>query len=109
MILLLNYKDHALEVKLPMPEYPVVFLKPWHTIAGPHPQRITIPLIAQDGTSDYEVELVIVISKTGKDITKENTMDHVLGFTCVNNVRLRRWQFGDSQWCVSKGQLSVFP
>ncbi|KAJ5663700.1 hypothetical protein N7507_004431 [Penicillium longicatenatum] len=83
----LNYRDHALEANMPIPDVPVLFIKPRTALNGPYPARINVPKIAQDGTSDYEAELTIILSKDGKDITEEDAMDYVLGYTSSNDVR----------------------
>ncbi|CAI4214110.1 unnamed protein product [Parascedosporium putredinis] len=88
--------------------FPSVFIKPSACVAG-FKEDIPIPKIAQDGTVDYEGELAVVIGKTGKDITKENALDHVLGYLASNDVSARAWQRdpakagGVPQWCFSKG------
>ncbi|EAW15392.1 fumarylacetoacetate hydrolase family protein [Aspergillus fischeri NRRL 181] len=99
----LNYRDHAREANMPIPDVPVLFIKPRTAITGPFPAVINIPKIAQDGTSDYEAELAVVLSKTGRDIPKSEAMDYVLGYTCSNDVSARAQQFKNSQWCFSKG------
>ncbi|KAL4810598.1 hypothetical protein BDV18DRAFT_155210 [Aspergillus unguis] len=99
----LNYRDHALEANMPIPDVPVLFVKPRTALSGPHPAKINIPKIAQDGTSDYEAELTIILSKTGKDISEEDAMDYVLGYTSSNDVSARAQQFKNSQWSFSKG------
>lgn len=91
---------------MPIPNEPVLFIKPRTALNGPHPARINIPKIAQDGTSDYEAELSFVISKTGRDIPKEQALDYVLGYTASNDVSARAQQFKNSQWCFSKGMFS---
>jgi 2-keto-4-pentenoate hydratase/2-oxohepta-3-ene-1,7-dioic acid hydratase in catechol pathway len=97
----LNYLDHAKEAS--MPNEPVLFIKPRTALCGPAPARVPIPKLAQDGTSDYEAELAVVISKTGRDIPKERAMNYVLGYTCSNDISARTQQFKNSQWCFSKG------
>ncbi|KAI9730595.1 MAG: hypothetical protein M1834_005838 [Cirrosporium novae-zelandiae] len=99
----LNYHDHAKEAKMPIPDVPVLFVKPRHALNGPHPSKIVVPKIAQDGSSDYEAELTFVISKTGKDIREDEAMEYVLGYTCGNDVSCRVQQFKNSQWSYSKG------
>ncbi|KAJ6114230.1 hypothetical protein N7486_000008 [Penicillium sp. IBT 16267x] len=99
----LNYRDHAKEANMPIPDVPVLFLKPRTALNGPYPASINIPKIAQDGTSDYEAELSIILSKTGRDIPESEAMDYVLGYTCSNDVSARTQQFKNSQWCFSKG------
>ncbi|KAG6103233.1 hypothetical protein E4U31_002955 [Claviceps sp. LM219 group G6] len=95
--------DHALEANLPIPDVPVLFIKPRTALSGPYPAAIPIPRLAQDGTSDYEAELCFVMGKSGRDIPEEHAMEYVLGFTAGNDVSARTQQFQNSQWCFSKG------
>lgn len=104
----LNYRDHAREANMPIPDVPVLFIKPRTALNGPFPAKIPIPAIAQDGTSDYEAELSFVISKTGRDIPEEEALNYVLGYTASNDVSARGQQFKNSQWCFSKGLPSQF-
>ncbi|KJK62635.1 Fumarylacetoacetate FAA hydrolase family protein [Aspergillus parasiticus SU-1] len=99
----LNYRDHAEEANMPIPDVPVVFIKPRTALNGPHPAKINVPKIAQDGSSDYEAELSIILSKTGRDIAESEAMEYVLGYTCSNDVSARTQQFKNSQWSFSKG------
>lgn len=101
----LNYKDHAREANMPIPEVPVLFIKPRTAISGPFPASVNIPKTAQDDTSDYEAELSFVIGKTGRDIAEADALDYVLGYTCSNDVSARAQQFKNSQWCFSKGKI----
>lgn len=107
----LNYRDHAREANMPIPDVPVLFIKPRTALNGPFPAKINVPQIAQDGTSDYEAELSVVLSKTGRDIPEEEAMDYVLGYTASNDVSARAQQFKNSQWSFSKGLYiyTVFP
>ena len=52
---------------MPIPSHPVLFIKPRAALCGPAPQKVIVPKLCQDGTSDYEAELTIVISKSGKE------------------------------------------
>lgn len=90
---------------MPIPDVPVLFVKPRTALNGPHPAKINVPRIAQDGTSDYEAELSVVLSKSGRDIPESEAMDYVLGYTCSNDVSARSQQFKNSQWSFSKGKL----
>ena len=103
----LNYRDHAKEASMPIPNEPVLFIKPRTALNGPAPAKINVPKIAQDGTSDYEAELSFVVAKSGRDIPKVKAMDYVLGYTASNDVSARAQQFKNSQWCYSKGELVV--
>jgi len=99
----LNYRDHAKEANMPIPKDPVLFIKPRTAVASPFPAKTPIPRFAQDGSSDYEAELSLVISKDGRDIKEEDALDYVLGYTCSNDVSARNAQFLNSQWSFSKG------
>lgn len=103
----LNYRDHAREAKMPIPSHPVLFVKPRAALCGPYPQKISVPKVCQDGTSDYEAELTVIIGKTGRDIPKEKALEYVLGYTCGNDVSARTEQFRNSQWSFSKGEIQL--
>ena len=103
----LNYRDHAAEANMPIPTVPVLFIKPRTALNGPYPAKIPVPRIAQDGSSDYEAELVVVMGKSGRDIPEDEAMDYVLGITASNDVSARTEQFRNSQWCFSKGMFSL--
>ncbi|KAJ2996956.1 hypothetical protein NUW58_g808 [Xylaria curta] len=72
----LNYKDHAQEGGFALPPVPVLFTKPRTALADPYPAAVTIPKVAQDGTSDYEAELCAVIGRSGRDIPEEEALDY---------------------------------
>ena len=99
----LNYRDHAEEANMPIPKEPILFIKPRTAINVSYPAKINVPKLAQDGTSDYEAEMAVILSKDGKDIPESEAMDYVLGYTCSNDVSARAQQFKNSQWCFSKG------
>ncbi|KAL2825364.1 hypothetical protein BDW59DRAFT_172441 [Aspergillus cavernicola] len=99
----LNYTDHAQEANLPLPKVPILFTKPRTALAGPYPATINVPKCAQDGTSDYEAELCLVIGKSGRDIPEERALEHVLGYTASNDVSARTLQLLTAQWSFSKG------
>jgi len=88
---------------LAIPSVPTLFIKPATAIADPFPGKIVVPKVAQDGSSDYEGELTVIIGKTGKDIKEEDAYEYVLGYTSGNDVSARNAQFATSQWCYSKG------
>jgi 2-keto-4-pentenoate hydratase/2-oxohepta-3-ene-1,7-dioic acid hydratase in catechol pathway len=95
----LNYRDHARELELPVPETPVIFLKPPTSVIGPG------DIIRYPGTSsrvDYEAELGIVIKDRVKDIRPEDVRRHIVGYTCANDVTARDLQKKDGQWTRAK-------
>lgn len=99
----LNYKHHAEESGLPIPEYPVLFMKAPSAVQHPE-DPIIIPQALKSNEVDYECELAVIIGKTCKNVKKENALDYVLGYTCANDVSARDWQIkhGGSQWCRGK-------
>ncbi|KAF5714478.1 bifunctional 4-hydroxyphenylacetate degradation enzyme [Fusarium mundagurra] len=100
----LNYVQHAKEVKMDIPTIPTLFLKPNTALGDPWPSPTLLPKITQnDGSGDYESELAVVIGKAAKNVSEENAMDYVLGFTAANDVSSRVSQLNQSQWCFSKG------
>ncbi|KEF52913.1 uncharacterized protein A1O9_10819 [Exophiala aquamarina CBS 119918] len=100
----LNYKQHAAEVNLALPTVPTVFMKPDTSLGDPWPAPTILPKITQeDDCGDYESELAVVIGKTAKNVSEEDALDYVLGYTAANDVSSRTSQFAQSQWSYSKG------
>jgi 2-keto-4-pentenoate hydratase/2-oxohepta-3-ene-1,7-dioic acid hydratase in catechol pathway len=99
----LNYRHHAAESGMTPPERPVLFTKGINTLQNPG-DPIEIPVHAASQEVDYECELAVVIGKSCKNATVENALDHVLGYTCANDVSARDWQlkWGGGQWCRGK-------
>ncbi len=95
----LNYRDHAEEVKLPIPERPLLFLKPSTSIIGPG-EPIVYPKMSR--RVDYEAELAVVIGKVARSVPEEKAVDYILGYTCFNDVTARDLQPKDGQWTLSK-------
>ncbi len=98
----LNYRRHAEETGARIPENPVLFIKAASALHNPG-DPIVIPKVAP-GQVDCEGELAVVIGKPGKNIEPHQAFDHVLGYTCANDVSARRWQKegGGKQWCRGK-------
>lgn len=82
----LNFRDHAAENKVPIPEMPVGFLKASSAVAGPYDSILYPPSTRQ---LDYEIELCIVIGKKGKNISPEKAFDYVAGYTIMNDLSAR--------------------
>ena len=91
----LNYRDHAAESNLPVPEQPVVFSKFSTSVIAPGE-----PVVIPSGSEqvDYEAELAVVIGRRAKHVTADRAYDYVLGYTAFNDVTARDFQFGDGQW-----------
>jgi len=96
----LNYRDHAGELKMKLPEEPLLFLKPGTSVIGPG-DGIVYPKMS--GRVDYEAELAVVIAKTAKAVSEEKAPDYILGYTCLNDVTARDLQGKDGQWTRAKG------
>ncbi|MBF0210645.1 MAG: fumarylacetoacetate hydrolase family protein [Desulfamplus sp.] len=100
----LNYKMHAKETGMALPEHPVLFMKNPAAVTGPY-SDIEIPTSCLDPLQvDYEVELAVIIGKSGKNIKQKDALDYVLGYTCANDISARRWQkhSGGGQWVRGK-------
>jgi 2-keto-4-pentenoate hydratase/2-oxohepta-3-ene-1,7-dioic acid hydratase in catechol pathway len=95
----LNYRDHAVEAKLPVPEQPVIFTKFPSCVIGPD-EEIVLPPDSQK--VDYEAELAFVVGRRASQVDVEDALEHVLGYTCVNDVSARDFQFQDVQWTRGK-------
>lgn len=95
----LNYRKHAIESKLPIPESPVLFNKFANSIAA-HEETIQLPKGASQ--VDYEAELAIVIGKKAKHVSKENALEYVFGYCNANDLSARDLQSRTSQWLLGK-------
>jgi 2-keto-4-pentenoate hydratase/2-oxohepta-3-ene-1,7-dioic acid hydratase in catechol pathway len=96
----LNYRDHAEEMGKPIPDEPVLFLKPTTALLGPG-QPIVYPRMV--GRVDYEAELAIVIRRRCRSVSVEEADACILGYTCFNDVTARDLQTTDGQWTRAKG------
>jgi len=95
----LNYVDHAKESSMDIPSSPVLFSKFNNTLAA-HNQTIELPKSAEK--FDYEVELVIVIGKEAANVSKEEALSYVFGYTVGNDLSARDLQFRSGQWLLGK-------
>lgn len=95
----LNYKDHAKELNMPPPKEPILFLKPITTLIGPE-ENIIYPKMSK--RVDYEAELAVIIKDKIKNIKKDEVMQHIEGFTCLNDITARDLQKLDKQWTRAK-------
>lgn len=91
----LNYRDHAKEANLPLPEKPIVFSKFSSAVIAPG-EPVVIPRTSQK--VDYEAELAVVIGRRAKHVSADRAYDYVLGYTAFNDVTARDFQFADGQW-----------
>ncbi|MFF2486875.1 fumarylacetoacetate hydrolase family protein [Microbacterium sp. NPDC058062] len=97
-----NYRGHVPDGVDPTandPEYPDVFVKTSNTLAGPN-DAVVIPPGATD--VDYEGEVAVVIGRRAQRVALEDALDHVGGYTILNDVSDRAWQRRQSQWALGK-------
>ena len=95
----LNYRDHAEESKLAIPEVPTIFSKFPTAVIGPgHP--IVLPKVSTK--PDYEAEMAVVIGKGGRHIAEKDWRSHVFGYTILNDVSARDYQMATTQWTIGK-------
>jgi 2-keto-4-pentenoate hydratase/2-oxohepta-3-ene-1,7-dioic acid hydratase in catechol pathway len=106
----LNYRKHAAEGNLPIPQWPVVFMKNSGTLQNPG-DPIVLPRRLQSDAVDYECELAVVIGRECYNVSKADALDYVLGYTCANDVSARDWQkdYGGGQWCRGKTFATFCP
>jgi 2-keto-4-pentenoate hydratase/2-oxohepta-3-ene-1,7-dioic acid hydratase in catechol pathway len=95
----LNYRDHAIESKMEIPAVPTIFNKFPNVVIGPN-EPIVLPKNSEK--PDYEAEFAFVIGRGGRHIAAENWLDHVFGYTIVNDVSARDWQLQTTQWLMGK-------
>lgn len=95
-----NYRDHASEMGKPVPEEPVIFLKPPSAVIGPN-DIIIYPRMSK--RVDYEGELALVIKKEARSVgDDEDIRDYILGYTCFNDVTARDLQLKDGRFTRAK-------
>lgn len=101
-----NYADHAAEQGADVPLNPLIFLKPNTTVIGPDD-----PIVLPDWSQEvhHEVELAAVIGKVTKDVSPEQALAHVVGWTIANDVTARDAQRSDGQWARAKGFDTACP
>lgn len=96
-----NYRAHIAETGARIPEQPLVFLKATTALLGPE-EQIRLPLSAPDEV-DFEAELAMIVGRTARRVSEQTAPEHVLGYTCANDVSARDCQRGDKQWTRAKG------
>lgn len=96
----LNYSDHAAETGADIPEHPILFFKANSAVVGPN-DTVSMPRGSQ--TTDWEVELGVVIGKTAKYVSQADALDHVAGYCVINDVSERTFQTKlTGQWTKGK-------
>ncbi|MDX6516355.1 MAG: hypothetical protein QOH73_2021, partial [Gaiellaceae bacterium] len=102
----LNYRDHAEEQGVALPERPLLFSKWPNTLLAPG-EPIVLPAISSQ--VDFEAELGVVIGTTVRGATVENALEAVAGYLCLNDVSARDLQFSDGQWVRGKSLDTFCP
>ncbi len=102
----LNYRRHAHETNMPIPETPVLFSKFNNTICGSG-DAVPLPPVAEQ--YDYEVELGVIIGKAARNVSQEDALSHVLGYASANDVSVRDLQTRTSQWLLGKTLDNFLP
>jgi len=112
-----NYYDHAHEFSKSgfdssaaagtIPKAPIVFSKVPESVCAHGDPILIDPAVST--SLDYEVELGVIIGKGGRGITKENALDHVWGYTVINDATARDLQGLHSQWLIGKSQDTFCP
>lgn len=96
----LNYRDHAEELNMQLPEEPLLFMKPSSSVIGP---GAAILLPPQSQRIDFEAELAVVLGRTACNVRSQDAREYILGYTCLNDVTARDLQSKDGQWTRAKG------
>lgn len=103
----LNYRDHAAETGLPIPDVPIIFMKATSCISGPH-DPILMP--KEWRHMDFEVELAVVIGSPAKKVAEADALHHVAGYCICNDVSERSLQKGGpGEWIKAKSYDSFGP
>jgi 2-keto-4-pentenoate hydratase/2-oxohepta-3-ene-1,7-dioic acid hydratase in catechol pathway len=102
-----NYREHATEEGVEPPAAPLIFAKWPSSVVGHGAEVCWDPDLSQQ--VDYEAELAVVIGRTARNVGVVHALDHVLGYTCLNDVSARDLQFGDGQWVRGKSLDTFCP
>ena len=103
----LNYHQHAAESGVAAPEAPLIFAKFPSSVVGPFAEIVVDRRLTQ--SVDWEVELAVVIGARARNVPRERALEHVFGYTVVNDVSARDAQSGDGQWVRAKSMDSFCP
>ena len=95
----LNYIDHAKELKMSIPDYPLIFIKPSTSVIGSGDAIILPP---QTKELNYEGELAVVIKEKARNVSQDEARRFIAGYTCANDVTARDLQRIDGQWTRAK-------
>jgi 2-keto-4-pentenoate hydratase/2-oxohepta-3-ene-1,7-dioic acid hydratase in catechol pathway len=102
-----NYREHTDEEGAAPPAAPLVFSKWPSSVIGAGAEIRWDPALTTQ--VDYEAELAVVIGRVARRVTEADALDHVFGYTCLNDVSARDLQFGDGQWTRGKSLDTFCP
>ncbi|MCL4425152.1 MAG: fumarylacetoacetate hydrolase family protein [Firmicutes bacterium] len=102
----LNYRRHAAELTMAVPEEPVIFIKPSTSVIAPGDEIVYWPMVRQ---LDYEAELVVVIGREAHNVAEGDAEQYIFGYTVGNDVTARDLQRKDGQWTRAKGFDTFLP
>ena len=102
----LNYRKHAVEIGMPLPADPVLFIKPATTLLDPNGEIVYWPMVGQ---LDYEGELTVVIGKRCHMVDEAAALGYVFGYTIANDMTARDLQRKDGQWTRAKSFDTFLP
>jgi 2-keto-4-pentenoate hydratase/2-oxohepta-3-ene-1,7-dioic acid hydratase in catechol pathway len=102
-----NYRDHAAEEGVDAPVEPLLFAKLPSSVIGDAAAIRWDPALTSQ--VDWEAELAVVIATTARRVPRDRALDHVLGYTCLNDISARDLQFGDGQWTRGKSLDTFCP
>jgi acylpyruvate hydrolase len=95
----LNYRSHIEEMGRPWPEHPTLFAKFADTLTGPYGD-IVVPSVSAE--VDWEAELGVVVGRAARHASEAEAADCIAGYTVVNDVSMRDWQWRTTQWMAGK-------
>jgi 2-keto-4-pentenoate hydratase/2-oxohepta-3-ene-1,7-dioic acid hydratase in catechol pathway len=95
----LNYRDHAEESGMAIPEFPVLFARFPSSLMG-HGAPVILPKVSSQ--LDWEAELAVVLGKGGKNIAEADALNHVAGYSVFNDASIRDYQLRTPQWTAGK-------
>jgi acylpyruvate hydrolase len=95
----LNYRTHITEMGRDLPQYPTLFAKYTETLIGPHD---TVALPPESDAVDWEAELVVVIGRSVRRVDRAAAQQAIAGYTVMNDVSMRDWQFRTKEWLQGK-------
>jgi len=101
-----NYRAHIMEMGRDIPEYPTIFAKYTEALIGPNDE---IALPSESSAVDWEAELALVIGRPIRRATEEQAISAIAGFTIMNDVSMRDWQYRTLQWVQGKSFESSTP